>query len=146
MLLTISEIANFFKCSEGTARICIDRFSLPHERKGKLAYWEVDTDKLEEIKAFYIIKKQKNTRIKKTQMNLRLTDRESEVMELLCAGYSSSGIADKLGLKRCSISSHFRRIYKKYGLKQNEQWNIKMLAVRKYLENKRKHYEQMQIR
>lgn len=77
-------------------------------------------------------------------MNLRLTDRESEVMELVCSGLSSNGIADRLGLKRSSISSHFRRIYKKYGLKNNAQWNIKMLAVRKYLENKRKFYEQMQ--
>lgn len=64
MLLTLEQIADYLKCEEGTARIYIDRFALPHEKKGKMSYWYADIDKLEELKAFYMVKKIKNTRKK----------------------------------------------------------------------------------
>lgn len=75
-------------------------------------------------------------------MKLQLTDRECEVMELLCAGCSCNTIAKKLVIERCTVSGHFRNIYKKYGLKNNREWNLQILAIRKYLQNKRSFYEQ----
>lgn len=65
MLLTLHQISDYLKCDSGTARIYIDRFSLPHEKKGKMSYWYIEYDKLEDLKAFYKEKTHKNTRYKK---------------------------------------------------------------------------------
>ena len=67
----------------------------------------------------------------------KLTDRQAEVMELTCAGLSAIGIAKKLDIMPSSVMSLYRNIYKNYGLTQNENYDIKILAVRQYLRNKR---------
>lgn len=70
-------------------------------------------------------------------MRMQLTNRECEVMEYLIQGFSPIGIAKKLYMERSSIYSFIRRIYFKYGLKVNKDYDIKIVAIRKYLKGKK---------
>lgn len=54
--------------------------------------------------------------IKKKRQPLRLTDREHEVIKLLLAGKWTKEIADELGLKITTISTHKAHIFEKFGV------------------------------
>lgn len=69
-------------------------------------------------------------------MNLRLSDREAQVMELLIKGLSAEGIAKKLYMERSTIYGFIRCVFIKYGLKSNPDYDRKILAIKKYLKNK----------
>jgi len=48
-----------------------------------------------------------------TAKNIKFTDKQKEVMRLMCAGYSRNEIAAQLGLKPNGVKSHTTLIYKK---------------------------------
>ncbi|MBM7774780.1 DNA-binding NarL/FixJ family response regulator [Actinokineospora baliensis] len=46
---------------------------------------------------------------------VRLTPREQEVLDLLCAGHSATGMARRLGLSPRTVTKHQERLYRKLG-------------------------------
>jgi DNA-binding NarL/FixJ family response regulator len=63
----------------------------------------------------------------------RLTPRELEILELISAGMSNSGIAVRLSLMERTIESHIARIFAKLGLSPAPDENRRVLAVLAYL-------------
>ncbi|WP_417354183.1 response regulator [Flavobacterium sp.] len=49
----------------------------------------------------------------------RLTKRETQIIKLICAGYSSSDIADKLALSAFTVQTHRKNIFKKLQLENS---------------------------
>lgn len=66
-----------------------------------------------------------------------LSDRECEVMELVIEGYAPSGIAQKLFITKGCVNSHMIHVYRKLEIYREKGKDIKILAIRKYLEYKR---------
>ena len=64
------------------------------------------------IRNFYLEKEFKEVTHKK---KLKLSKRENEVLELICAGYSNVEVASKLGIGRRTIEGHRSRLLKKTG-------------------------------
>ena len=56
-----------------------------------------------------------------THKEVKLSKRESEVLELICNGYSNSDIAEKLGLSRRTIEGHRSSLLNKTGVKNSIQ-------------------------
>lgn len=48
--------------------------------------------------------------------NIAFTDREKDVVQLLLKGMSVQQIADKLGVRYYTVSTHIKHIYKKLGI------------------------------
>jgi DNA-binding NarL/FixJ family response regulator len=48
--------------------------------------------------------------------HLGLTQRESEVLELLVAGHSNKGVASKLVVSEDTVKTHIRGLYRKLGV------------------------------
>jgi len=48
-----------------------------------------------------------------------LTKREAEVIQMVCKGYSSQEIADKLFLSSFTVQTHRRNIFKKLNIEGN---------------------------
>jgi DNA-binding NarL/FixJ family response regulator len=51
--------------------------------------------------------------------NIKLSKRENEVLELICAGYSNVEVASKLGIGRRTIEGHRSSLLKKTGAKNS---------------------------
>lgn len=64
-----------------------------------------------------------------------LTYRQREIMDLVVEGYSPQGIMDKLCLSRSCVNCHMVNIYKKLGIRRDKGRDIKMIAVKKYLQD-----------
>jgi len=62
-----------------------------------------------------------------------ISDREKEVLELICKGFSNSEIADKLGLSQRTIDGHKARLFEKTGAKNSA--NLVLFAVKNGLIN-----------
>jgi DNA-binding NarL/FixJ family response regulator len=63
----------------------------------------------------------------------RLTPRELEILELISAGMSNTGIAERLSVMERTIESHIARIFAKLGLSPAPDENRRVLAVLAYL-------------
>lgn len=50
------------------------------------------------------------------QKNIQFTSRQEQVFSLLIEGKTYQEIANKLGIKRNTVKSHLRRIYKMLGV------------------------------
>jgi len=72
----------------------------------------------------YIKPKQKNT-------NINLTDREIEVLELICKGFSNAEISKFLGLSPRTVDGHRARLLEKTGAKNAP--NLVMFALKNSL-------------
>ncbi|HNW57333.1 MAG TPA: response regulator transcription factor [Bacteroidales bacterium] len=55
---------------------------------------------------------------------VRLSKRESDILELMCVGYSNNEIADKLGISRRTIEGHRSSLISKTGAKNSIQLAI----------------------
>lgn len=62
---------------------------------------------------------------------IALTSREAEVLHLAARGLTSGAIADKLGISKSTVRSHLSAVYGKLGIKGDETWNARVLAVNK---------------
>lgn len=51
------------------------------------------------------------------KLNIDITDREKEILELICKGYSSIEIADKLGISQRTVEGHKAHLFEKTGTK-----------------------------
>ena len=60
--------------------------------------------------------------------NIKLSDREVEVLELICKGYSNTEISKFLGLSSRTIDGHRSRLYEKTGAKNAP--NLVMFAIK----------------
>jgi len=69
----------------------------------------------------------RNTSIKK-QINIALTDRESEVLELICKGHSNIEISKILGISQRTVDAHRSRLFEKTGAKNAP--NLVMFAIK----------------
>lgn len=65
-------------------------------------------------------------------MRLKLSDRETQIMELLASGLSPAGIAKKMFMEKVSIYGFIRGVYKKYGLKVEKGYDRRILAINKF--------------
>jgi DNA-binding NarL/FixJ family response regulator len=63
----------------------------------------------------------------------RLTPREFEILELISAGMSNTGIAERLSVMERTVESHIARIFVKLGLCPGPDENRRVLAVLTYL-------------
>ena len=63
----------------------------------------------------------------------RLTPREFEILELVSAGMSNTGIAERLSVMERTVESHIARIFLKLGLSPGPDENRRVLAVLAYL-------------
>lgn len=54
-------------------------------------------------------------------------------MELVCLGYSPKGIMEKLNITKGCVNVHMLNIYFALGIPREKGKDLKMLAVRKYL-------------
>jgi DNA-binding NarL/FixJ family response regulator len=72
------------------------------------------------------------TKIPKT-INITLSDREKEILELICKGYSNNEISKKLGLSQRTIDGHRARLFEKTGAKNGP--NLVLFAIRNGLVN-----------
>lgn len=69
------------------------------------------------------------TRIKAVLDNPNcLTNRESEIAELLCEGLSNKAIANKLAISLCTVHIHLGHIYGKLEVQRHE-FDIRCAAV-----------------
>ncbi len=64
----------------------------------------------------------------KTTQLINLTDREREVLEFICKGYSNYEISKKLGLSHRTIDGHRSRLFEKTGAKNAP--NLVMFAIK----------------
>jgi len=62
------------------------------------------------------------------KVNTTLTQRESEVLDMICQGYRYKEVADKLGIKRATIATHIKNMYMKWGCKSVAQLITKLNA------------------
>ena len=46
----------------------------------------------------------------------RLTSRESQVLDLLVQGYTSQQVAESLGIRFYTVTTHLKKIYRKMGV------------------------------
>lgn len=74
----------------------------------------------------------KHTMPKKT-VNINLSDRELEVLELICKGHSNIEISKMLGLSQRTIDGHRSRLFEKTGAKNAP--NLVLFAVKNGLIN-----------
>jgi DNA-binding NarL/FixJ family response regulator len=51
---------------------------------------------------------------------LSLTPRESDILRLLCVGYSDKAIGHALGISNRTVQSHLQAIYKKLDINQSQ--------------------------
>lgn len=76
----------------------------------------------------------KNTVIKKRLDNLSISPRQFEIFKLsVCERLSVNEIAEKLGLTFKTIEYHKTHIYKRLGIKNNKEKNIKLIQAAKEL-------------
>jgi DNA-binding NarL/FixJ family response regulator len=62
------------------------------------------------------------------QIHVNLSDREIEILEFICKGYSNSEISKKLGLSQRTIDGHRARLFEKTGAKNAP--NLVMFAIK----------------
>lgn len=74
-----------------------------------------------------------------------LSERECEIMDLVLEGYAPSGIANKLFITKGCVNSHMIHVYRKLEIYREKGKDIKILAIRKYLEYKRSKENAMQL-
>jgi DNA-binding NarL/FixJ family response regulator len=60
-------------------------------------------------------------------LSMKLTERESEVLDYLAKGYANKEIADKLGLSLPTVRSHLRSIYDKLHVRSRTEAVVKYL-------------------
>ncbi len=82
------------------------------------------------VKEFVITPKQ-TVPIKKS--NIKLSEREKEVLEYICKGYSNAEIAKELNLSQRTIDGHKSRLFDKTGAKNAP--NLVMFAIKNGLVN-----------
>jgi len=68
-----------------------------------------------------------------SKLNISLSDREKEVLDFICKGYSNSEISKKLGLSQRTIDGHRARLFEKTGAKNAP--NLVLFAIRNGLVN-----------
>jgi len=66
--------------------------------------------------------------IQHTKTNIKLSDREKEVLEYICKGYSNAEIAKELNLSQRTIDGHKAHLFDKTGAKNSP--NLVMYAVK----------------
>lgn len=66
--------------------------------------------------------------IQHTKTNIKLSDREKEVLEYICKGYSNAEIAKALNLSQRTIDGHKAHLFDKTGAKNSP--NLVMYAVK----------------
>ena len=66
--------------------------------------------------------------ISKNKSNIKLSDREMEILELICKGYSNPEISKYLGISQRTIDGHRGRLFEKTGAKNAP--NLVMFAVK----------------
>lgn len=60
---------------------------------------------------------------------IRLTPRKTEILKLLCAGYDSLSISDKLNISIYTVNEYSSKLYKKCGVKNRTQLCLLMLNL-----------------
>ncbi len=68
------------------------------------------------------------TQAAKSKINVHLSEREKEILEFICKGYSNSEISKKLGLSQRTIDGHRARLFEKTGAKNAP--NLVMFAIK----------------
>jgi LuxR family maltose regulon positive regulatory protein len=71
------------------------------------------------IEASMVSKNYKGLTDGRLSVNLSFTDKQKQVMHLMCQGFSRKEIAEKMGLKPNGIKSHTELIYKKLDVSNN---------------------------
>lgn len=61
-----------------------------------------------------------------------LTERQTEVMELLSQGYKIRAVAKKLIVEESTIKTHLQQIYNRFGILSEGIYDSKILAINKY--------------
>lgn len=67
---------------------------------------------------------------------VKLTKRESEILDLVALGYSDEGIADKLFISRTTVATHLHNIYTKKGIFLDRTYNPRTLLIAQYIKEK----------
>ncbi len=60
----------------------------------------------------------------------RLTQRQREIVELLCQGYNVGGVANNLGISHYTVRRHLACLYEKLGVKSQVQLVVLYLNCR----------------
>lgn len=55
-----------------------------------------------------------------------LSDRERQVMQLVCRGFTNKAIADRLGVAEGTVKLHVHHIYKKLGVRSRWELQVQM--------------------
>ena len=74
----------------------------------------------------FVITPKQTTTIKKSQ--IKLSEREKEILEYICKGYSNAEIAKELNLSQRTIDGHKSRLFEKTGAKNAP--NLVMYALK----------------
>ncbi|HUW94014.1 MAG TPA: response regulator transcription factor [Bacteroidales bacterium] len=67
------------------------------------------------------------------KVNVNLSEREKEILELICNGYSNNEISKKLGLSQRTIDGHRARLFEKTGAKNAP--NLVLFAIKNGIVN-----------
>lgn len=62
------------------------------------------------------------------KINIEISDREKQVLEFICKGFSNAEIAQKLGLSQRTIDGHKARLFEKTGAKNSA--NLVLFAIK----------------
>lgn len=62
------------------------------------------------------------------KINIDISDREKQVLELICKGLSNAEIADKLGLSQRTVDGHKAHLFEKTGAKNSA--NLVLFAIK----------------
>jgi DNA-binding NarL/FixJ family response regulator len=70
----------------------------------------------------------KHASLSARKINIVLSDREKEILEYICRGYSNWEIAKKLGISQRTIDGHRARLFEKTGAKNAP--NLVLFAIK----------------
>jgi DNA-binding CsgD family transcriptional regulator len=70
------------------------------------------------------------------QRHFHLTDRELQIAKLVCSGFNNEEIAAKLKIKRGTVKTHIRNIYRRVRIKNKIQMVLKFLNTATKFTNK----------
>jgi DNA-binding CsgD family transcriptional regulator len=82
---------------------------------------EVATFQAADSRIYYLVTESGAAIRPDTAKRRSLTDRECEVVDLVCLGHNSSIVARQLGITRRTVENHLRSVYAKFGVNSRTQ-------------------------